>query len=68
MSGADLGHPLQLGIELPVSAADPGAAVRLARRAEELGLDLVVVADGTDDGGALDAWTVLGAVAGATGR
>ncbi|MCG7287977.1 LLM class flavin-dependent oxidoreductase [Cellulomonas sp. ACRRI] len=75
MSGADLGHPLQLGVELPVSAADPGAAVRLARRAEELGLDLVVVADAADDGGAtgaidgggaLEAWTVLAAVAGAT--
>jgi FAD/FMN-containing dehydrogenase len=68
VSGADLGHPLQLGVELAPSAADPGAAVRLARRAEQLGLDLVVVADTADDGGTLDAWTVLGAVAGATER
>ncbi|HYQ75246.1 LLM class flavin-dependent oxidoreductase [Cellulomonas sp.] len=75
MSGVDLGHPLQLGVELPASAADPGAATRFARRAEELGLDLVVVADDPDgDAGevdavdALDAWTVLGAVAGATSR
>ncbi|WP_308161172.1 LLM class flavin-dependent oxidoreductase [Cellulomonas sp. GbtcB1] len=100
MSGVDLGHPLQLGVELVPSAADPGAPGRLARRAEELGLDLVVVADGAGagsgasvgsdasigsgaragdgagaregagapDGDALDAWTVLASVAGATER
>jgi FAD/FMN-containing dehydrogenase/alkanesulfonate monooxygenase SsuD/methylene tetrahydromethanopterin reductase-like flavin-dependent oxidoreductase (luciferase family) len=69
VSGVDLGHPLQLGVEVPASAADPGAATRLARRAEDLGLDLVVVADDADGGAdALDAWTVLGSVAGATAR
>lgn len=70
MSGADLGHPLQLGVELAPSAADPGAPGRLARRAEELGLDLVVVPDGAGapEGDALDAWTVLASVAGATER
>ncbi|MBW0255665.1 LLM class flavin-dependent oxidoreductase [Cellulomonas sp. PS-H5] len=91
---------MQLGVELVPSAADPGAPGRLARRAEELGLDLVVVADGAGtgtgasvgsdasigngaragdgagaregagapDGDALDAWTVLASVAGATER
>lgn len=66
----DLGHPLQLGIALPLGADDPGAAVRRATRAEELGLDLVL-ADAPEvvgDHGALDAWTALAAVAGATDR
>lgn len=64
----DLGHPLQLGVQLTPSAADPGAAARLARRAEDLGLDLVVVADPGDGADGLDAWTVAGSVAGATRR
>lgn len=59
---SDLGHPLQLGVLLPVDAADPGAAARLARHAEELGLDLVVL----PDGGGLDPWTALAHVAGST--
>ncbi|RMI02882.1 LLM class flavin-dependent oxidoreductase, partial [Cellulomonas triticagri] len=54
----DLGHPLDLGVS--VGGAD---AVASARAAEDLGLDLVVVGD--DD---LDAWTVLGWVAGGTER
>ncbi|VTR78230.1 LLM class flavin-dependent oxidoreductase [Cellulomonas hominis] len=62
MSG-DLGHPLQVGVELPVDPAAPDAAVRTARHAERLGLDLVVVPDAP---GGLDAWTVLGWVAAST--
>lgn len=64
----DLGHPLQLGVQVTPRAADPGAAARLARRAEDLGLDLVVVADAPAGDPGLDAWTVVGSVAGATGR
>ncbi|GIG37681.1 LLM class flavin-dependent oxidoreductase [Cellulomonas pakistanensis] len=65
----DLGHPLQLGVELPLGADDPGAAARLAARAEDLGLDLVVVTDpGADGEPGLDAWTALAAVAGRTER
>jgi len=63
VSGRDLGHPLQLGVELVGSAADPGAPARLARRAEELGLDLVVVGDGVGVGDG--AGVVAGAGAGA---
>lgn len=59
---SDLGHPLQLGVLLPADAADPGAAARLARRAETLGLDLVVLPDAGD----LDPWTALAHVAAST--
>jgi FAD/FMN-containing dehydrogenase/alkanesulfonate monooxygenase SsuD/methylene tetrahydromethanopterin reductase-like flavin-dependent oxidoreductase (luciferase family) len=59
---SDLGHPLQLGVLLPVDAADPGAPARLARQAEDAGLDLVVV---PGDGG-LDPWTALAHVAAST--
>jgi FAD/FMN-containing dehydrogenase/alkanesulfonate monooxygenase SsuD/methylene tetrahydromethanopterin reductase-like flavin-dependent oxidoreductase (luciferase family) len=68
----DLGHPLQVGAELPVDPADPGAAGRLARHAEELGLDLVVVAEAPEDlrpdSAGLDPWTALAWVAARTDR
>jgi FAD/FMN-containing dehydrogenase/alkanesulfonate monooxygenase SsuD/methylene tetrahydromethanopterin reductase-like flavin-dependent oxidoreductase (luciferase family) len=68
----DLGHPLQVGVELPVDPADPGAAGRLARHAEELGLDLVVVAEPPEDlrpdSAGLDPWTALAWVAARTDR
>ncbi|QZN86476.1 LLM class flavin-dependent oxidoreductase [Cellulomonas sp. C5510] len=63
---ADLGHPLQLGVLLPVDAADPGRPARVAARAEEHGLDLVAVPDGGD--GTLEPWTLLAHVAAATRR
>ncbi|MEN1976173.1 LLM class flavin-dependent oxidoreductase [Cellulomonas sp. P4] len=63
---ADLGHPLRLGVLLPVDPADPGAAARLAARAEDEGLDLVVVPDGGD--AALEPWTLLAHVASGTRR
>lgn len=59
---SDLGHPLQLGVLLPADASDPGAPARLARLAEDLGLDLVVVPDVGD----LDPWTALAHVAAST--
>lgn len=66
----DLGHPLQLGVELPVDAADPAAVTAVARRAEALGLDLVVVPGAgraePDGGVPLDAWTVATWAAAAT--
>lgn len=63
---ADLGHPLLLGVLLPADPADPGAAARLAARAEDEGLDLVVVPDGDDTD--LEPWTLLAHVAAGTRR
>ena len=57
----DYGHPLRFGVAVP--PAEPGTAIELARLAEELGLDLVTVLDDPD---ALDAWTLLSWIAGAT--
>src|ERR1700754_4426633 len=57
----DHGHPLRFGVAVP--PAEPETAVELARLAEDLGLDLVVVPDDAD---ALDAWTLLSWIAGAT--
>ncbi len=64
----DLGHPLHVGVLLPVDALDPGAPGLLARAAEDAGLDLAVVPDAGPDAGApvLDPWTVLAHVAAAT--
>jgi FAD/FMN-containing dehydrogenase len=63
----DLGHPVQIGVELPVDAAAPDAGPDRAAAAEALGLDLVVVpGDRGDD--ALDPWTALTWAAGTTDR
>jgi FAD/FMN-containing dehydrogenase/alkanesulfonate monooxygenase SsuD/methylene tetrahydromethanopterin reductase-like flavin-dependent oxidoreductase (luciferase family) len=68
----DLGHPLQVGVELPVDAAAPDAAAGLARHAEELGFDLVVVPEPPEDvrpdTAGLDPWTTLAWVAARTER
>lgn len=58
-------HRVRLGALVPSSASE---AVSLAQRSEELGLDLVAVAEpGADDApGELDAWTLLSWVAGRT--
>lgn len=61
MSG-DLGHPLQVGVLLPADPADPGAPLRVARRAEAAGFDLAVVPGDGD----LEPWTVLAHVASGT--
>ena len=60
---------VELGIALDLSgpAADPQALVELAQRAEEGGLDLVVL-DGTADEAGLDPWTSAAWVAGKTAR
>ena len=62
------GHPLTFGALVASPAGTPVEAVELARRAEELGYDLVTVEDRPDEPGLLDAWTVLGWVAGRTER
>ncbi|MGW4943041.1 LLM class flavin-dependent oxidoreductase [Actinoplanes sp. NPDC004185] len=62
------GHPLTFGALVPSSAGTPVEAADLARHAEELGYDLVTVEDRPDEPRLLDAWTVLGWVAGRTGR
>jgi FAD/FMN-containing dehydrogenase/alkanesulfonate monooxygenase SsuD/methylene tetrahydromethanopterin reductase-like flavin-dependent oxidoreductase (luciferase family) len=61
MTTTDHGHPLRFGVTVP--PGEPVTAVELARLAEELGLDLVTVRDDPD---ALDAWTLLSWIAGAT--
>jgi alkanesulfonate monooxygenase SsuD/methylene tetrahydromethanopterin reductase-like flavin-dependent oxidoreductase (luciferase family) len=55
------GHPPRFGALITAGAE----SLALARRAEELGLDLVAVQDG---GRALDTWTLLGWIAGRTER
>jgi alkanesulfonate monooxygenase SsuD/methylene tetrahydromethanopterin reductase-like flavin-dependent oxidoreductase (luciferase family) len=57
----DHGHPLRFGVTIPPT--EPATAVELAQLAEELGLDVVTVPDEPD---ALDAWTLLSWIAGAT--
>ncbi|MGX6603532.1 LLM class flavin-dependent oxidoreductase [Micromonosporaceae bacterium Da 78-11] len=55
------GHPLRFGVLVPPG----GDALALARQAEQLGYDLVAVADRP---GEVDAWTLLGWIAGRTDR
>ncbi|OZM83151.1 FAD-linked oxidase [Pseudonocardia sp. MH-G8] len=61
----EYGHALEFGVRLPVGPA-PEPTVRLARTAEELGLDLVVVPDRPDRPEA-EAWTLLSWIAAVTG-
>ncbi|MDD9207047.1 LLM class flavin-dependent oxidoreductase [Georgenia sp. 10Sc9-8] len=58
----DHGHPLQLGLALPADA-DPATTLSLARRAEELGLDLLTLTEHD-----LDGWTQLSWLAAGTER
>jgi hypothetical protein len=62
------GHPLAFGAFLTPSAETPAEAVALARRAEELGYDLVTFPDRPDRPGQLDSWTMLSWVAARTDR
>ena len=64
----DYGHPLQFGASITSTAAAPQVAVDLAVLGEDLGYDLVAVEDRPDDPSRLDAWTVLGWIAGRTRR
>ncbi|CAM3779438.1 LLM class flavin-dependent oxidoreductase [Occultella aeris] len=64
----DYGHPLEFGAFVNPSSADPTGVVALARRAEELGLDLVTVQDHPYQPALLETWTLLSWIAGSTDR
>jgi len=64
----DYGHPLQLGVFLTPTAERPHAAVELAVRAEELGLDLVTLQDHPYQPRFHETWTLLSWIAGRTER
>lgn len=59
---------LELGIVLDPAATHAADVAALARRAEQGGLDLVVVASPGPDASSLDPWTTAAWVAGATER
>jgi alkanesulfonate monooxygenase SsuD/methylene tetrahydromethanopterin reductase-like flavin-dependent oxidoreductase (luciferase family) len=64
----DYGHDLLCGVFVPPSAQQADAVLALARRADEVGLDLVSVQDHPYNPQFLDAWTLLTAIAAATSR
>jgi hypothetical protein len=64
----DYGHDLLFGVFVPPSAQQADAVLALARRADEVGLDLVSVQDHPYNPQFLDAWTLLSAIAAATSR
>jgi hypothetical protein len=61
---------MEIGVALDMasSAGEPGGAVALAQRAEDRGLDLVVVLCSGAPGDGLDPWTTVAWLAGATQR
>jgi alkanesulfonate monooxygenase SsuD/methylene tetrahydromethanopterin reductase-like flavin-dependent oxidoreductase (luciferase family) len=65
---ADYGHELLFGIFVTPAADAPERVLRLARRADEAGLDLVSVQDHPYQPAFLDAWTLLTAIAASTSR
>ena len=65
---SDYGHALQFGVFITPSAADAGAAVDLAVRADASGLDLVTFQDHPYQARFLDTWTLLSVVAARTSR
>lgn len=64
----DYGHPLVFGAAITPTADDPSAPVALVRVSEQVGLDLVTVAERPDEPARLDTWTLLGWMAGQTDR
>jgi alkanesulfonate monooxygenase SsuD/methylene tetrahydromethanopterin reductase-like flavin-dependent oxidoreductase (luciferase family) len=64
----DYGHDLQFGIFVPPGADTAADALRLARLADNTGLDLVSVIDHPYRGELLDAWTLLSVIAARTTR
>lgn len=64
----DYGKSLEFGYFLTPTASDPSEALRLAALADELGLDLLGVQDHPYQGGFLDTWTLLSAIAARTER
>lgn len=64
----DYGRPVQFGVFLTPSAADPRHTLELAVLAEELGFELVGVQDHPYQHRFLDTWTLLSAIAMRTSR
>ncbi|ABG05994.1 FAD linked oxidase-like protein [Rubrobacter xylanophilus DSM 9941] len=62
------GHSLEFGALIAPAGGSPEAAVALARRAEELGYDLVTFGEPPGGPAPLDAWTLMSWVAGRTRR
>lgn len=65
---AGYGHRVEFGTALVPDARDPSGPVRLALLSEELGYDLVTVADDPAQPGLDDAWTLASWIAGTTSR
>ncbi|WP_448072417.1 LLM class flavin-dependent oxidoreductase [Georgenia yuyongxinii] len=64
----DYGHDVHLGIFPTPTSREPARVVRLARLAEQLGLDLVAVQDHPYQPAFLDTWTLLAYLGAATER
>ncbi len=64
----DRGRPLRFGSFLIPDAARPGETLRLARLADDLGLDLIGVQDHPYQARFLDTWTLLAVIAARTER
>lgn len=62
----DYGHPLEFGVFLPPGAEDFATTLRLARAADELGLELVSIQDHPYNAANLDTWTSLSVIAAST--
>ncbi|MDB1086167.1 LLM class flavin-dependent oxidoreductase [Streptomyces sp. ACA25] len=60
--------PVLFGANIDPTWADPGAPLRLARRAEEAGLDLVTVQDHPYQRAFFDTWTLISHLTAATQR
>ncbi|WP_055588980.1 LLM class flavin-dependent oxidoreductase [Streptacidiphilus griseoplanus] len=64
----DYGHPLSFGLSLDPAAESLGGTRRLARLAEDAGLDYLAVQDHPYQPGHLDSWTLIGNLAADTNR
>ena len=62
----DYGRPVQFGLFLTPDAGDPQKVLRVARLADELGLDLLGVQDHPYQPRFLDTWTLLSVIAAQT--
>ncbi len=64
----DYGKPLEFGYFLTPAASNPAEVLRLAQLADRLDLDLLGIQDHPYQGGFLDTWTFLSAIAARTER
>ncbi|MFD1505124.1 LLM class flavin-dependent oxidoreductase [Georgenia yuyongxinii] len=65
---SDYGHTVHLGIFPTPTSREPARVVRLARLAEEVGLDLVAIQDHPYQPAFLDTWTLLSYLGAVTER